>query len=360
VKNRCLVSHFTDFGATGNFSPAQNSGIVGIIDSFPVLKHPKKRVICCFQEVSLVENLTLSKMTCRPLDSAGMVLEGLHDALEKSISPSPLGLNLDVSYLIDGQPITRDVRVRFKHAGGFACTICGKSVKKLFDRACWPCLQSSAQADRCVLNPVGCHFMAGTCREPAWGEEFCYQPHYVYISFTDKYKVGITRRNQIPTRWIDQGATMAVLVAAVGSRHQAGILEDYLSQKFADKSHWMKMLKTGNNRPSVEEFNQVRGQALELLREGLDGSQAEKLRAALPEMIPTAADVRLLDSAQIVSISFPLWNPLPEKITSLNLDKSPVLESEVLGIKGQYLILDTGVFNVRRHEGYVVNFEIQS
>ncbi|NBW82875.1 DUF2797 domain-containing protein [bacterium] len=153
---------------------------------------------------------------------------------------------------------------------------------------------------------------------------------------------------------------MAVLVAAVGSRHQAGILEEFLSQKFADKSHWMKMLKSGNNRPTAEEFNLVRGEALELLRNGLNGAKADQLRAPLPKSVPTAADVRLLDSAQIVSIFFPLWNPLPEKITSLNLDKSPILEASVLGIKGQYLIFDSGVFNVRRHEGYVVNFEIQN
>lgn len=308
----------------------------------------------------MVENLTLSKMTCRPLDSSGVAIVNVLDALEKGNSPGQTPLELEVSYFIEDQPLARGAHVRFRHAGAFVCTICRKSTKKLFDGSCWPCLQSSAQADRCVLNPVGCHFMSGTCREPSWGEEFCYQPHFVYISYTDKYKVGITRRNQVPTRWIDQGATMAVLVAAVGSRHQAGLLEDFLSQKFADKSHWMKMLKTANNKPSPKEFDVVRCEALELLKNGLGGPKAEQLRVAVPSVAPRASDIEILDASRIVSISYPLWNPMPEKISSLNLDKSPTLESSLRGIKGQYLILEEGVFNVRRHEGYVVNLEIQS
>ena len=44
------------------------------------------------------------------------------------------------------------------------------------------------------------------------------------------------------------------------------------------------------------------------------------------------------------------------KIKSLKLDTHLNISGELKGIKGQYLILDKGVFNVRAHEGYIVDF----
>jgi hypothetical protein len=148
---------------------------------------------------------------------------------------------------------------------------------------------------------------------------------------------------------------MAVLLAAVGSRHQAGQLEDFLSNTFADKSHWMKMLKMGNQRPQRAEFESVRRQALEMLELALNNDNAAQLRIQAPPVAPSASDVRILHDAKRVELQFPLWNDLPEKIVSLNLDKTPSVESSIRGIKGQYLFLENGVLNVRRHEGYVVN-----
>lgn len=306
----------------------------------------------------MVENLTLSKLAVQPESLTSEQIAKLPETLEDAQPSGERRITLRATYKLDNQTLISGSKVRLRHAGGFRCTLCDRSVKKLFDGFCYPCLQNSAQADRCVLNPVGCHYTQGSCREPHWGEEFCYQPHYVYLAYTDKFKVGITRRTQIPTRWMDQGATMAVLLVSVGSRHQAGVLEDYLAQTFADKSHWMKMLKSGNSRPSLDEFETVREQALKILTDGMEAAEAQKLRVPVTQKTPSAADVRLLDKACIVEIEFPLWTEIPEKISSLNLDKSPELESSVLGIKGQYLFLENGVFNVRRHEGYVVNCEI--
>ncbi len=308
----------------------------------------------------MVENLTLSKMAVSFNSADGTSTSELASAFEVHGGAREAPFRLNVTYQIDGQPLTQDARIHLRHSGRFQCTRCQASVKKLFDGFCYPCLQKSAQADRCVLNPVGCHYLAGTCREPEWGQEFCYQPHYVYLAYTDKYKVGITRRQQIPVRWIDQGATMAVLLADVGSRHQAGQLEDFLTSRFADKSHWQKMLKSGNQRPPVSEFISVSNDALQMLREALSGKDeiAEKLRVSAPAVAPKANSIRLLEQARVVELDFPLWSGIPEKIVSLNLDKTPDLQSPVLGIKGQYLFLEQGVFNVRRHEGYVVNCEI--
>jgi hypothetical protein len=306
-------------------------------------------------EAFLVENLTLSKMTVRAKGMTKEQWDELPLRFEAGITKPAQVISIRASYELNGRPIESESRVLFRHAGQFCCTICNRSVKKLFDGCCYPCLQSSAQADRCVLNPVGCHYTKGTCREPSWGEEFCYQPHYVYLAFTDKFKVGITRSQQVPTRWIDQGATMAVLLAKVGSRHQAGVLEAFLCRTFADKSHWMKMLKSANNRPSLEEFNSVRSQALAMLAAGLADGQSESLRVAPPDAAPQAAEVAVLNEAVVAEIEFPFWNAVPEKVVSLSLDKTPALDSPVYAIKGQYLFLRDGVLNVRRHEGYVVN-----
>lgn len=308
----------------------------------------------------MVENLTLSKMKVVPAGLSQEQISGLASLLEQGTADQSEPICLRADYEFEGRPLTQDSRLKIHHAGQFACTICSRSTKKLFDGYCYPCLQTSAQADRCLLNPVNCHFLKGTCREPAWGEEFCYQPHYVYLSFTDKYKVGITRRGQVPTRWFDQGATMAVLLAAVGSRHQAGVLEHCLGQVFADKSHWLKMLKAGNERPSLQEFNKTRLEALNLLSSSLHGEKAAQWKVENPKNSPDASRINLLESARIVEIEYPIWNDIPAKINSLNLDKTPNMTSTLLGLKGQYLFLEEGVFNVRRHEGYVVNYEIQN
>src|SRR5690606_35373732 len=101
----------------------------------------------------------------------------------------------------DDSYLERGKMVRLEDSGKFACTACRREVKKLFDSYCYPCFKNKAEADLCIVSPHRCHYLAGTCREPQWAETFCYQPHVVYLSFTDKFKVGITRINQIPTRW---------------------------------------------------------------------------------------------------------------------------------------------------------------
>ena len=307
----------------------------------------------------MVENLTLEKMlvsaTCVTIEHKCMSQEVFEGSAKDVRQP----LCIQPEYTLADQKLTPSLRMKLKHTSKFKCTVCGRDTKKLFDACCFPCFQSSAQADRCLLNPVNCHYSAGTCREPKWGEENCYRPHYLYLAFTDKLKVGITRSTQVPTRWIDQGATVAVLLAKAGSRHQVGILESYLSSRFADKSHWLKMLKTGNNKMSMPEFEAARQEAIGHLKAGLSNSESSaQLSAPVVPSCPDAARVDLLSNAPMCHLEYPLWSGVPEKITSMNLDKSPLIESRILGVKGQYLFLESGVLNVRRHEGYVVDCEL--
>ena len=57
-------------------------------------------------------------------------------------------------------------------------------------------------------------------------------------------------------------------------------------------------------------------------------------------------------------IHFPVTR-FPEKVKSFNLDKAPLAEGELQGIKGQYLILDTGVINIRKYTGYNIEFSAE-
>lgn len=245
--------------------------------------------------------------------------------------------------------LTPGQTIHLRHTGRYRCTLCNRSVKKLYSGFCYPCLTQKAQADGCVMSPHRCHYLQGTCREPLWGQGFCYQPHYVYLAFTDKFKVGITRKNQIPTRWCDQGATAAVLLAQTPSRHQAGVLESFLAQTVGDKSHWQKMLIMSNHHPSEDELLTQRSLLLDLLQDRL----GELLVPTPPEIAPLP-EVVLATQPTVYFIQYPLQAYEISKFTSISLEKHVNLSGVITGIKGQYIFLGSQVFNPRRHEGSMV------
>ncbi|MDN3639530.1 DUF2797 domain-containing protein [Simiduia curdlanivorans] len=230
--------------------------------------------------------------------------------------------------------------IRLEFSTAIACTHCGRKTKKSFSQGyCYPCFQSLAQCDRCIMSPELCHFDQGTCREPDWGQSFCMTDHVVYLANSSGLKVGITRASQIPTRWIDQGAVAAIPFARVATRQQAGLLETALKQHVADKTNWRTMLK-GEQAPID----------LVLGRQELAQAVAEEL-TQLQDRFGLQA-LQLVDSP-VVSITYPVQQ-YPEKITSLNADKNPDVVGLLQGIKGQYLVLDTGVINLRKYTGYEV------
>ena len=140
--------------------------------------------------------------------------------------------------------IGSDLRLRF--SGARACVLCGRSVKKLYNQgACYPCLQSRPETDGCIVRPHECHFFEpdNPCRDEEFAFARCFQPHVLYVALTSGPKVGITRGTQVPTRWMDQGATEAIVIARMGSRREVGLAEHALSQEFADKTDWRRMLR---------------------------------------------------------------------------------------------------------------------
>ena len=135
-------------------------------------------------------------------------------------------------------------RLALNYAGVITCIACGAKTKRSFSQGyCYPCCMRLAQCDLCVLKPETCHYHLGTCREPEWGEQHCMIPHFVYLANASGLKVGITRTSQVPTRWIDQGATQALAILKVRTRRQSGLMETALKQYVADKTNWQAMLK---------------------------------------------------------------------------------------------------------------------
>lgn len=259
-------------------------------------------------------------------------------------------------FLSNAFPLKKSSYIKIKHDFKYQCTSCNKPTKKIYSGFCYVCLIKNPEADTCIMSPNRCHYLKGTCRSPAFGEMFCYQPHYLYLAFTDKYKIGLTRHNQIPTRWIDQGATLASPFLKTHSRHQAGIIEKFLTQKWSDKSQWQNMLKMGNARPSLEEFQTQLGLVKSWLLNH-ETWQSNELHVDTPAQLTLEKEIHFLPT-EIFEIVYPWIEDTPLTIQSLKLEKSPQIESRILGIKGQYIMLDnSGVINLRNHSGFIADIE---
>ena len=234
-------------------------------------------------------------------------------------------------------------QITLRHTGKIACLHCDKSIKKSYSQGyCYPCFISLAQCDLCIMKPETCHFEAGTCREPEWAEQFCFQSHTVYLANSSGVKVGITRDTQIPTRWIDQGAIQALPIARVKSRLISGLMEVAIAQYVSDKTSWQRMLKN-----QVETVDLPK-KCTELLTRCEAEINQIKQRFGKDS-------IEFLPNEAVTDIHFPVEN-YPLKVKSFNFDKTATVSGKLEGIKGQYLLLDTGVLNIRKFSGYEIEW----
>ncbi|MBN7797990.1 DUF2797 domain-containing protein [Parahaliea mediterranea] len=260
----------------------------------------------------------------------------MHTALETPVQyQMVLGEHLEPLNTLVGQALQLEYR------GQINCIHCDRKTSKSFSQGyCYPCFKRLAQCDSCIVSPEKCHYHQGTCREPQWGETHCMIDHIVYLANTSGLKVGITRHSQVPTRWMDQGATQALPIFRVGSRYQSGLVETLFKQHVADKTSWQAMLKGANDEVD-----------LEAQRQRLVAECAAQVEALQAEHGLQAISV--LEGQPETRIDYPVLE-YPAKVKSFNLDKSPTIEGTLMGIKGQYLIFDTGVINLRKYGGYQV------
>jgi hypothetical protein len=241
----------------------------------------------------------------------------------------PVGENeIDMNDLVG-----KEISMTF--TGQINCISCGKQTKTSFGQGfCYNCLQTAPEASESVLRPELSKAHLGIARDMEWAKEHDLIDHFVYLAVSNDVKVGVTRNNQIPTRWIDQGASFAVKVAKTPNRHIAGIIEVFLKKYYTDKTDWRAMLKN--------EMAQIVNLPAE----------KEKIFSLLPAELKKYVE----PDNEITEIVYPVL-AYPEKITSVGFDKTPKIEGKLKGIKGQYLIFDNGsVLNIRKHNGYYIRF----
>ncbi len=238
--------------------------------------------------------------------------------------------------------LSKQIKIQF--LSEINCIGCGRKTKKSFNQGyCFVCLRSKAACDSCIIKPELCHYDEGTCREPTWGEAHCLKPHYIYLANTSGLKVGITREKNVPMRWIDQGAVEALPILEVNQRLLSGVIEVALKKHVADKTSWQKMLKGAPEEVDLLSYKEM---FLNEVAEILDDITSDYGQNA----------VSFVDKKP-VRIRYPVLS-YPQKVKSFNLDKDPLVEGQLLGIKGQYLILDNGVINLRKFAGYRCDLQI--
>ena len=264
-----------------------------------------------------------------------MQYEGVLSKMETEYgNPIQYYLVFENSFLNVNQLLDKSIEINFV---GYQCLNCNKK-KKIFRQGfCYECFYSSAAVGDWIMKPeLSTAHLGIEDRDLAYEEKVQLQPHIVYLALSSEIKVGVTRKTQVPTRWIDQGANEAIAIVEVPNRYLAGITEVALKDHYADKTNWRKMLT-----------NDI--EAVDLV--------AERLK--LENLIPTEVrDYFYSEKNDLYHMDYPVLQ-YPSKVKSLNLDKTPTFQGKLTGIKGQYLLFEDGtVFNVRGSEGYVVSIAV--
>ncbi len=250
------------------------------------------------------------------------------------LNPIQYYLVFENSFLSLNQVLGRNFEMEFV---GYQCLECGKA-KKIFSQGfCYDCFMSSAAAGDWIMRPeLSTAHLDIEDRDLEYEKKVQLQPHVVYLALSSEVKVGVTRKTQVPTRWIDQGAVKALPIVEVPNRYLAGITEVALKNHYSDKTNWQKMLK--NEIPDEDLI-----------------AERQKLGALIPEEVQPYFHPQ---ENNLVELHYPVLH-YPTKLNSLNLQKTHHFSGKLTGIKGQYLLFEDGtVFNVRTYEGYVVQLRL--
>ena len=217
--------------------------------------------------------------------------------------------------------------------GNIFCRKCAKKTKKSFGEGfCYPCFTSAPEASPCIIHPELCEAHLGKGRDVEFEQKHHNQPHFIYLAATEIVKVGVTRTTQIPTRWIDQGARKALVIAETPNRYLAGIMEVALKDVFSDKTNWQNMLRD------------ITDDTIDLIEE----------KWKIEELLPSDLSQYINESDEIYEFNYPVLS-YPEKISSLGFEKSSEISGILTGIRGQYLMFDyNNVINIRKHTGFEI------
>lgn len=264
-----------------------------------------------------------------------MQYEGVLTKMQTELgSPIQYYLVFENSFLNMNQLLGKDLEINFM---GFCCLNCGKKKKIYRMGFCYDCFYSSPSAGDWIMRPeLSTAHLGIADRDLAFEQKVQLQPHIVYLAASSDMKVGVTRKTQVPTRWIDQGASFAMPLVEVPNRYLAGITEVVLKNHFSDKINWKKMLV---NDIATIDLTERRNETKSLLPD---------------EVMPYFETT----PEKLYTLEYPVLE-YPKKISSLNLSTTPTYSGKLTGIKGQYLIFQDGtVFNVRSYEGFVVQINV--
>mgnify|MGYP000454027186 FL=1 len=263
-----------------------------------------------------------------------MTYQGVLRKMETEFSqPIQYYLVFENDFLNINQLLNKTITFQFVK---YQCLNCGLNkpiYRQGFDKQCF---FNVPQAADWIMRPeLSTAHLDKEDRDLEYEKKAQLQPHIVYLANSSNVKVGVTRKQQIPTRWIDQGAHEAIEIVEVPNRYLAGITEVALKDYVADKTNWRKMLKN-----DIEDENLV------------------EWRERLKQYIPDEAANYFIESNTETHLEFPV-HKYPLKPKSLNIKKEQSYTGKLVGIKGQYLIFeDDTVFNVRANEGLVVNISM--
>ena len=260
-----------------------------------------------------------------------MTFEGVLTKMETEFSqPIQYYLVFENDFLNMNQLLNKTLTIQFVK---YQCLKCGLNKPIYRQGFCKDDFFDIPQAGDWIMRPeLSTAHLDKEDRDLAYEKQVQLQPHIVYLANSSNVKVGVTRKTQVPTRWIDQGATKAIEIVEVPNRYLAGITEVALKEYVADKTSWQKMLKN-----EVSDADLI--------------EERDKLKAFIPK---EAHDYFLGNNVKITEMNYPVLK-YPVKIKTLNIEKAQVYSGKLKGIKGQYLLFeDNTVFNVRNNEGYKV------
>ncbi len=263
-----------------------------------------------------------------------MLYEGVLRKMQTEVgSPIQYFLVFEHDFLNMNQALNKHLKIEFIK---FQCLNCREDRPIYRQGFCKSCFYETPAAGEWIMKPeLSKAHLGEEDRDLEYEKKVQLQPHIVYLANSSNVKVGVTRKSQVPTRWIDQGAHEAIEIAEVPNRYLAGITEVALKDFVSDKTSWRKMLTN-----QLEDVNLV------------------EWRERLKENIPHEAQEYFLENNGETHLEFPVLQ-YPEKLKSLNLSKTPSYSGVLKGIKGQYLIFeDSTVFNVRGSEGFYVGIDI--
>jgi len=263
-----------------------------------------------------------------------MQYQGVLTKMQTEIgNPIQYYLVFDSDFIHINQLLDKTVRIEFV---GYQCLACGKNKKIHRQGHCYDDFYNRPEVGDWIMRPeLSTAHLDIEDRDLAYEKKAQLQPHIVYLANSSNVKVGVTRKSQVPTRWIDQGAHEAIEIVEVPNRYLAGITEVALKEHVADKTNWRTMLKN------------------EIVDEDLVA-----FKNRLKDFIPNEVKEYFIPNGKETNLAFPVLR-YPEKLKSLNLEKTPEFSGILKGVKGQYLIFeDNTVFNVRNNEGYVVKLSV--